>query len=137
MLATLSLPLADPVLSRNMYVSKMLRLPLAIMEALVSGADELPKTKFLGYSEHDWTVAQLMLFLDASNGKFKNIPFASQVKFELHSTDGCSDEAGFWVESWYNGELLSFDDHCKDPIRCIYPEFLQMLQAKGFVYTDT
>ena len=30
-LATLVLPLNDPVLSRNMYISKMLRLPLTMM----------------------------------------------------------------------------------------------------------
>lgn len=34
-LATLVLPLSDPVLSRNMYISKLLRLPLSMMTRYV------------------------------------------------------------------------------------------------------
>lgn len=60
-LATLVLPLSDPVLSRNMYVSKQLRLPLTMMgrftDAVVDGSVKEPKVKFLSYSTHDWTVA--------------------------------------------------------------------------------
>ena len=62
----------------------MLRLPLYMMkknlEAKTSQKPEpTPKIKFLTYSAHDWTVAQLLLFLDASNGKFENVPFASNI----------------------------------------------------------
>ena len=60
-LSTLVLPLSDPVLSRNMYVSKLLRLPLTMMgrftDAIVHGNVKQPKVKFLSYSTHDWTVA--------------------------------------------------------------------------------
>ena len=141
MLATLQLPLSDPVLSRNMYSSKLLRAPLELIkrhvESVVDGTSDAPKIKFLADSAHDWTVATLMMFLDATNGSFENIPFASHVKLELHSTDGCSDEECFWVEAIYNGELLSYEGDCKDATHCTYPEFLHVLQRKGFVYTES
>lgn len=62
----------------------MLRLPLSMMEMNVkpkssNESKATPKTKFLTYSTHDWTVAQLLLFFDASNGKFENVPFASNI----------------------------------------------------------
>ena len=60
-LATLVLPMANPVRSRDMYVSKQLRLPLSMMDqftdAIVDGSSEEPKVKFVSYSTHDWTVA--------------------------------------------------------------------------------
>ena len=44
------------------------------------------EVKYVIYSAHDWTVAQHILFLDATNGNFTNLPFASAVNYELHST---------------------------------------------------
>lgn len=134
--------MTDPVLSQNMYVSKMLRLPLAFMTRVTDGVidndlDSLPKSKFLSYSTHDWTVAKLLLFLDADNGLFDVIPFASSVMLELHSTEECASEECFWVETIYNGMHLEFEGDCADKIRCTYPEFMQMLQYKGFVNTNT
>jgi len=140
-LATLVLPLSEPVLSRNMYISKLLRLPLSMMtrymEAEIFTGKKVPKVKFLSYSEHDWTVAQLLLFFDAQNGQFEVLPFASSVQIELHSTEGCSDEDCFWVEVIYNGQRLSFDGDCEVADRCNYPEFMHMIQFKGFVNTRT
>ena len=108
--------MSDPVLSRNMYVSKQLRLPLTMMtrftDAYIDGSQKKPKIKFLSYSTHDWTVAQMLLFLDAEYEKFEVLPYASQLKLELHSTDGCKSEDCFWVEVIYNGRLLSFEDEC-------------------------
>ena len=145
-LATLVLPLNDPVLSRNMYISKMLRLPLTMMSRKVDKEVDstndfelpaAPKVKFLSYSTHDWTVAQLLLFLDADNGSFEVLPFASSVLLELHSTEECSIEDCFWVEVIYNGVPLAFEDECLEPTRCTYPEFMHMIQFKGFVSTQT
>merc|ERR1712176_1194748 len=142
-LATLVLPLNDPVLSRNMYISKMLRLPLTMMTRKVDKEVEgisltsHPKVKFLSYSTHDWTVAQLLLFLDADNGSFEVLPFASSVIMELHSTLECSTEDCFWVEVIYNGVPLAFEDECSEPTKCTYPEFMHMIQFKGFVNTRT
>ena len=131
-LATLVLPLSDPVLSRNMYVSKMLRLPLTMMTRFVDGSAEnssmtSPKIKFLSYSTHDWTLSQLLLFLDAENGQFEVIPFASNVMLELHSSEECSEEECFWVEAIYNGKTLSFDGDCDEPTQCTYQEFMHMI----------
>ena len=60
-LSTLVLPLQEPILSRNMYVSKMLRGPLSFMSQVtanhIDGSAAKPETKFLSYSTHDWTVA--------------------------------------------------------------------------------
>lgn len=140
-LATLVLPLSDPVLSRNMYVSKQLRLPLSLMtrytQSAITGDDKTHNLKFVTYSTHDWTVAQMLLFLDADNGAFEVLPFASNVKIELHSTDECTKEECFWVEVNYNGKDLEFADDCASPARCTYPEFMTMLQFKGFVNTST
>jgi len=41
------------------------------------------------------------------------------------------------VEVIYNGVNLSFEGDCEDPIRCNYPEFMHMIQFKGFVNTRT
>jgi len=122
--------MSDPVLSRNMYVSKMLRLPLTMMtrvvDGVLGGADK-PKVKFLSYSTHDWTIAQLLLFLDADNGKSEVIPFASNVLIELHSSDKCSTDDCFWFEVIYNGVMLAFADDCKEATRCTYTEFMDMI----------
>ena len=142
MLATLVLPLNDPILSRNMYTSKLLRLPLTMMTKIADGyigvnVGSVPKTKFLSYSTHDWTVAQLLLFLDADNGLFENVPFASNVLVELHSTEECSSEDCFWVEVRSNGKLLEFGEECTEANLCTLPEFMNMIESKGFVNTET
>ncbi len=87
------------------------------------------------YSAHDWTVAQHILFLDATNGNFTNLPFASAINYELHSSEGCISPDCFWVEVFYNGEHQIFADYCKDPVKCSYEEFLTLLAKKGFVDT--
>jgi hypothetical protein len=101
----LVLPLENPVLSRTMYVSKQLRKGIKQMRHFVF-PDEYPgigdDIKMVIYSAHDWTVAQHLLFLNATNGNFTNVPFASSIVYELHSTDECKTEECFWVEVWYN-----------------------------------
>jgi hypothetical protein len=57
------------------------------------------------YSGHDWTVAQVQQFFDATNGNFTVVPFASQWRMELQSTPDCVDESCFFVEVWFNGIL--------------------------------
>ena len=59
--------MAEPVSARDMYVSKQMRLPLAMMERYVDG-DKTSNIKYLSYSTHDWTVAQMVLFFNADNG---------------------------------------------------------------------
>jgi len=104
-LATLMLPLENPILSRNMYVSKQIRsfldkaIQIIYPQAVTAEASEI---KYVLFSAHDWTVSQHLLFLDAANGNFTNLPFASQVNYELHSTDSCTDASCFWVEVYYN-----------------------------------
>ena len=56
-LATLELPLSDPVKGRNMYISKQLRKPMAAMYNIINDIPE--PTKFMMYSAHDWTVATM------------------------------------------------------------------------------
>lgn len=119
----------------------MLRLPLTMMTKVVDGETtengKTPKTKFLSYSTHDWTVSQLLLFFDADNGHFDVIPFASSVIMELHSSDECSNEDCFWVEVIYNGVHLEFSEECEEANRCTLPEFMSMIEFKGFVNTRT
>jgi hypothetical protein len=76
-LATLVLPLANPELSREMYVSKQLRVPLELMEDIVNNEADPSAPKFVTYSTHDWTVATMLEFFQATNGNFTNVPFAS------------------------------------------------------------
>ena len=76
-LATLVLPLANPELSREMYVSKQLRVPLELMEDIVNNEANPSAPKFVTYSTHDWTVATMLEFFQATNGNFTNVPFAS------------------------------------------------------------
>lgn len=92
-----------------MYVSKQIRAFLDKARMTIFGDySEAPQvvkdTKYVIYSAHDWTVSQHLLFLDATNGNFTNLPFASQVNYELHSTNDCNDASCFWVEVRYNGE---------------------------------
>lgn len=140
-LTTLALPMAKPILLRNMYVSKQLRQPLQYFQAYVDAAAsvdaEQPKIKFLSYSAHDWTVAQDLLFLNADNYKHETLPFASYIMMELHSSDDCTSEACFWMEVFYNGVALEFSADCAEATACTYGEFLQMLQGKGFVNTTS
>jgi hypothetical protein len=130
--ATLIEPMADPVEARNLYVSKQVFIAKDRMEAIIGGK-ELP-LKFQADSTHDWTVAQHLLWLNATNGAFLNVPFASQVVYELHSTEGCKEESCFWIEVIYNGEPLLFD--CEDPARCSWSEFGAAI-GDNFIQTTT
>ena len=130
-LETLILPMAVPVSARNMYVSKQLRLPLNLMSRYVGG-EQKSNVKYLSYSTHDWTVAQMVLFFNADNDqlaidKDEVVPFASHTMIELHSSEFCTNEDCFWVEVHYNGKLLEFSENCKEAARCTYPEFMQLL----------
>lgn len=79
----------------------------------------------------------MLLFLDPDYEKFEVLPYASQVILELHSSDECKSEECFWIEAIYNGKLLSFDGECEDTSRCTYPEFMHLIQFRGFVNTNT
>ena len=145
-LEILRLPMNDPVDSRTLYISKQLRLALDGMrnfaDAQIDDSIQAPKVKFLSYSAHDWTVAQMLLFFFNEEWleqveKFEVLPYASSFKLELHSTSECESEECFWVEVMYNGKVLSFDDDCENEKRCTYPEFIQLLNARGFIHTDT
>mmetsp|Transcript_34492 Transcript_34492/g.46482 ORF Transcript_34492/g.46482 Transcript_34492/m.46482 type:complete len:120 (-) Transcript_34492:74-433(-) len=61
----------------------------------------------------------MILFLNASNGNFTDLPFASQVNFELHHSESCltSENRGedcFSVEVRYNGMLYEFPTCSED-----------------------
>lgn len=101
-LATLILPLANPELSREMYVSKQLRVSFDIMDDIVNNEADPRAPKFVTYSTHDWTVATMLEFFQATNGNFTNVPFASSVHVELHSTTGCDSTDCYWVEVFSN-----------------------------------
>ena len=108
--------MAEPISARNMYVSKQMRLPLAMMSRVVDG-EQPSNIKYLSYSTHDWTVAQMVLFFDADNDKLaigldEVVPFASHVMIELHSTENCKKADCFWVEVHYNGKLFEFSENC-------------------------
>lgn len=141
-LSTLVLPLSEPILSREMYSSKLLRRPIHLMDRIVypekySENKKMSNIKLMSYSTHDWTLATMLLFLRANNGKFANLPFASNIAFELHSQEDCTTDDCFWVEIIYNGKLLEFKERCLDPVRCTYPEFLIMLTSRDFVPTTS
>lgn len=103
----------------------------------MTAPDQTEDIRYILYSAHDWTVSQHLLFLDATNGNFTNLPFASQVNYELHSTDNCSDSSCFWVEVYYNDVAQIFDGDCAIATQCTYDEFLAMLDRKGFTHTTT
>lgn len=106
-------------------------------EQVMSGGSTRDNLKYEIFSSHDWTVAQYMLFVDATNGNFTNLPFASQIVFELHSSDDCHTENCFWVEVWYNNIAQRFDGMCSDPTKCVWNEWLWVLKQKGFVSSTT
>ena len=142
-LATFTLPMADPIRARNLYVSKQLQKPLALMDAHIWNATAgwypygIDTTKFLMYSAHDFTVAQSWLFMNATNMNFTNVPFASQFTIELHSTQNCTNQSCFWVELFANGERYKFDEDCERPEFCSYQEFLDLLDSRGFIKSNT
>jgi len=146
--ATLVLPMTYPEYIRNLYVSKQLRAPFSIMDKIVQARidgkpENVPKTKMILYSTHDWTVAQSVVFFKADNGDFLNLPFASYLSIELHANIP-KDETyelnvdDFWVEVHYNGRNYKFTDHCDIADRCSYREFNDMLKdVLSYVYTST
>jgi len=92
-----------------MYVSKQIRAFLDKAREIVHPETvtfdvpaKIEKVKYVMYSAHDWTVSQHLLFLNATNGNFTNLPFSYQVNYELHSTESCSSAECFWVEVFYN-----------------------------------
>ena len=93
--------------------------------------------RFLTYSTHDWTVATMLEFLNATNGNYTVIPFASSIHYELHSNSGCQSEECYWVEIYSDMKALEFVDACTIPSKCSYPEFLDMLRVRDFIYTNT
>ena len=76
-LATLVLPLSDPVKSRDMYISKQLRRPLEVMYNIINDTPETTDPKFMMYSAHDWTVATMQMFFNSTNGNFTVVPYAA------------------------------------------------------------
>ena len=69
--------MSNPVLSRNMYVSKGLRAFLDSSEHIIfnnTPSDTLPydveRIKYVIYSAHDWSIAQYLLFLAVPQGNF-------------------------------------------------------------------
>lgn len=73
-----------------MYVSKQIRVFLAKARSIVFQEQSkfgarVDDVNYVIYSAHDWTVSQHLLFLNAANGNFTNLPFASAVNYELHS----------------------------------------------------
>jgi len=134
-LATLIYPMSNPVLINEMFVSKMLRVGLHQMEKVVGGEDI--QTKFQIYSAHDYTTAQHPLFMNADNGNFTDVPFASSMRYELHSTKDCTSESCFWVEVYFNDKAYEFSTICANPTKCTYEEFLELLDDRNFVHTET
>lgn len=74
-LATLTLPLNDPSDSREMFISKMLRNPINLMQDIIDGNPS--QHKYLIYSAHDWTVATMQMFFQSTNGNFTVVPYAA------------------------------------------------------------
>ena len=136
-LNALILPMGTPELCRDMYVSKGIRSFLRQSEAIISGAGPEKNIKYEIFSSHDWSVIQHLLFLDASNGNFTVVPFASSVVYELHSDPGCNDASCYWVEVYFNNLLYRFIGDCGTPGKCTWPEWLQLLEKKGFVSSSS
>jgi hypothetical protein len=47
--------------------------------------------KMIIYSAHDYTVAQHLLLLNASNADLTKLPFAASLVYELHSSSNCQN----------------------------------------------
>lgn len=127
-----------------MYVSKAIRSFVNSAKRIIFGTEstlDLPydveQVKYVLHSAHDWTVAQHMSFLNATNGNFTNVPFASQIIYELHSAQNCNVATCFWVEVYFNGGAYRFEDVCATADKCTYDEFLTLLASRGFVDSDS
>ena len=114
-----------------------MRVALKLMDAKVHNKTLPDYPKFVTYSAHDWTVATMLEFFNATNGNFTVVPFAHSIHIELHSTRGCPAHQCYWVEIYSNMERLSFEDVCYNPIRCTYDEFLTLLDSRGFIHTTS
>ena len=131
------MPLGNPELSREMYISKQIRAPLKLMADIVENTSNELAPKFLTYSAHDWTVATMLEFFNANNGNFTVVPFASSIHMELHSLAGCESEDCYWVEVFTNMQIMEFGDVCEIATRCTYSEFMDVLLSRNFVYTHS
>lgn len=65
------------------------------------------------------------------------MPFASQIHIELHASTGCAKPECHWVEVLFNMIPQKFLGACVDPVKCTYPEFIDLLTSRSFVYTQT
>lgn len=128
---------------RTLWVTKMLRGPLAAMAAAVEAllAGEAPRLKYWVHSAHDTQQWNLVEYLEPVDYEPIDMPYASTVFFELRFDPACLAAPGrspacFSVHLLNNGELLKLDtclaDNNRDPARissaiCTYPSFLRHL----------
>jgi hypothetical protein len=72
-------------------VTKLLRKPMQILsdkvDKILAGIETKDDLKYVQYSAHDDSIANTLLFLDPINHPFVDIPYASNIFFELHYDD--------------------------------------------------
>eukprot|EP00351_Strombidinopsis_sp_SopsisLIS2011_P003632 CAMPEP_0116878456 /NCGR_PEP_ID=MMETSP0463-20121206/10215_1 /TAXON_ID=181622 /ORGANISM="Strombidinopsis sp, Strain SopsisLIS2011" /LENGTH=189 /DNA_ID=CAMNT_0004526713 /DNA_START=703 /DNA_END=1270 /DNA_ORIENTATION=+ len=124
--------------SRDLHISKLFRRPIEVMQAKVD-TDEGHKyddLKYLIYSAHDTQVVNILAFLKPKDLYWNNVPYASQVVFELFKNESCVTSSGdingdnescFYVKTRYNGIDLKLPG-CSD-LFCKYSEWSDYMDS--------
>ena len=84
------------VIGRQLFISKLLRKPIAMIKNRVNKmlnlaepiddkfVEEHKDLKFMIYSAHDDMIILTLQFLDPFNYHFTDVPYSSTLYFELH-----------------------------------------------------
>eukprot|EP00347_Sterkiella_histriomuscorum_P000163 403376932 len=133
----LTLPQGDE--GRALLQTKAMEFPLKVMsdrlQSIIKQKDDLKRDelKYVIYSGHDDQIANLLMWLDPYHYEFLDVPYTSNVYFELHYDDECltqvGDESCFSVHVIHEGRPLSFDT-------CLDGNIKRNSKSKNCSYTD-
>lgn len=143
----LSLPYLDE--NRKLQYSKHLSFPRQHMEArlnsiLAKKRDERSELRYYLDSAHDDNIANMLVWLNAYQYQYPDIPYASSIIFELHYDQNCLDDNKydpsiakskcFTVEIYHDGKPLTFDtclvnNKARNDASetCYYDDFIQYM----------
>mmetsp|Transcript_18036 Transcript_18036/g.13067 ORF Transcript_18036/g.13067 Transcript_18036/m.13067 type:complete len:184 (+) Transcript_18036:416-967(+) len=140
------LTLTFPHDCRTIMETKFLRLPILKLKDAASHIlkGEEPSLKYAMYSAHDTQVANLLEFFAFDNSFYYQVPYASNVYFELHYSQKCLDsspsEDCLQVQAFHNGQPMWFEGCQKNqlwtrngpydfPFTCGYRQFLDRFDS--------
>eukprot|EP00347_Sterkiella_histriomuscorum_P002413 403368251 len=141
----LTIPVGEE--GRQLIVTKELSKPINAMlqrvQEILSKNPSRDTLRYMIYSGHDDGISNTLLFLDPVNFEFEDVPYTSQVYFELYYDDDCvnqvKDHSCFTMKIAFNGHPLKFDT-CMDANTsrgstspfCRFDDFIKHYNKKSY-----